>query len=251
MMRLALASLTATLLAAAGTAAFAQDAAQTPPPPPPPLLAPAPGPAPAPGAPAPAPAPAPAAPTTAPPAATPTAPAAPAAPAAPTDPAAPPAPAAEPAPPPAPPPPEAAYALQALQQVCTPLLHKGDLKKVTRAGGFRQSRGAYSLKVEGGKTITLIPPSVANPTVCQLQVTFDTGNWRPVVEAINNWAYAQNPQLVLLYQGYVPLDGNSTTWSWEASTPMGQRGLAFNVVKGPKLDTGMLIFRDTIPPTGG
>jgi hypothetical protein len=107
------------------------------------------------------------------------------------------------------------------------------------------------MKVEGGKTITLIPPSVANPTVCTLQVTFDTGNWRPVVEAINAWAYRQNPQLTLLYQGYVPLSGNSTTWSWEASSPMGQRGLAFNVVKGAQFDTGMLIYRDTIPPTGG
>jgi hypothetical protein len=259
MMRPALACLTATLLAASGSAALAQTAPEAAPPPaaaPAPMAAPAAQPAPAP-APAPAPMAAPAAPAAPAPAPAPmAAPADPAAPApapapAPTDPAAPPAPAAEAAPaaPPAPPPPEAAYATQALEQVCFPLLRDGDIKQVTKAGGFKNSRGMYVLKLAGGKTITLSPPSVANPRVCSLNVEFDQGNWRPVVEALNDWAYRQVPQLQILYQGFVPLSGNSTTWSWEVTLPQGRRGLAFNVVKGKKFDQGNLIFTDTLPPS--
>jgi hypothetical protein len=155
---------------------------------------------------------------------------------------------AEPAAPPAPAPPEALYAIQALDKVCGPLIQKGDLKEIAKANGFRNKRGIYVMKLDDGKSITLSPPSVANPTVCRLTVTFDTGNWRPIVETLNTWAYNQRPQLALLYQGFVPLSGNSTTWSWEVTQANGRRGLAFNVIKGDKLDQGNLIFTDSLPP---
>ena len=228
MMRPALACLTATLLAAAGTAALAQTAPAAPPAPPP----------------AAAPAPAPAAPAGAAQAAPAAAPAAPAA----EGQASPSNPTGEATPtPPAPPPPEALYAPQALEKDSAPLNQKPDEKATMKANGFRNTRGEWVMKLDGGKTITVYPPSVANPTVCRMVVTFDTGNWRPLVEHFNSWAYAQTPQLALLYQGFVPLDGTSTTWSWEITQTNGRRGLAFNVIKGNKLDQGNLIYTDSLP----
>lgn len=270
MTRSAIATLTIALTAAA-TAAWAQTEAT---PAPAPMAAPAPAPAApttAPVYPAPAPtatAPAPAYPAPAPAAAPTTAPVYPApAPAAtapataPVDPMA--APAAqpmaapaEPAPPPPPPPPptgDALYLLQALDSVCTPLINKADMKALAKSTGYKRNArdGSLTLKLEGGKSIVVSPPSAANPTVCRILFNFGVEEWRPMVEALNNWSYARTPPLQLLYQGYKPINGSTTTWSWEVNSPQLQSGLAFNLRKnadgapsgkGGKTDVADVVF---------
>ena len=175
------------------------------------------------------------------------------APATPQD-AAPAAPPAAPEPAPAPPTQESNYAIQLLNEVCLPLIHHADVKAIAKAHGFRSSHDTWTLKLDAGKSIALSPPSRANPTVCSLNIAFEVDQWRPIVEALNNWAYGHNPPLALLYQGYKPASGLTTTWSWQVNAPEGNLGLAFNVSKksngspaGGKYDIGALLVTDTRP----
>ncbi|MGZ8362218.1 MAG: hypothetical protein ACXW3D_00020 [Caulobacteraceae bacterium] len=202
MTRTAIASLTAVLLATATGASAQTDPAAVPAPPPAPAMT-----APA-AVPAPAPAPADAM----------------AAPAAPT--------VETPAPPP-PPTGDVAYLIQALETVCQPLINKEPVKAVSKRTGYRSGRDGLTLKMPSGRTIVVVPPSVANPTLCRMTYGFNVDEWRPVVEGLNNWAYTRNPPLLLLYQGYKPVNGTTTTWSWELNTPQLNSGLAFNVRKNP------------------
>lgn len=134
-------------------------------------------------------------------------------------------------PPPAPPTGDVLYVIQALETVCLPLINKQPVKAVVKATGYKARREGLTLKLEGGKSIVVTPPTVANPTICRILVSFGVDEWRPMVEGLNNWAYARTPALQMLYQGYRPINGSTTTWSWELNTPELRSGLAFNLRK--------------------
>lgn len=222
MTRTAIASLTAALMATSSLA-WAQTDPSTP----------APAPAPAPITPPPptaTPTPQPVAPSMQ-PGAQPAYPAAPMDPAAQTTPGVATAVPVEAPPPPAPPTGDVLYVIQALETVCLPLINKQPVKAVTKATGYKARRDGLTLKLEGGKSIVVTPPSVSNPTICRMVVSFGVDEWRPMVEGLNNWAYARTPPLQMLYQGYRPINGSTTTWSWEMNTPDLRSGLAFNLRK--------------------
>ena len=161
------------------------------------------------------------------------------------------APAEPPAPPPPPPPPsgDALYLIQALESVCMPLISKADPKALMKATGYKRNRDGMILKLQTGKSILVSPPSSANPTVCRILFSFGVDEWRPMVEALNNWSYSRTPPLQLLYQGYKPINGSTTTWSWEVNDGRIQSGLAFNLRKnadgtpaGKKVDLADVVF---------
>jgi hypothetical protein len=160
------------------------------------------------------------------------------------------APPAEEAPPPAPPTEESQYLVQALDSVCNPLLQGQDAKAVAKAARYRHNRrdNSLELKLSAGKSLLVTPPTKANPTVCRVAVNFGVDQWRPIVEGLNNWAYAQTPQLTLLYQGYRPMTGITITWAWQYAGPPA-KGLAFTANKkadgsplGRGVDQGLLVY---------
>ncbi|HEX8233714.1 MAG TPA: hypothetical protein VF559_10280 [Caulobacteraceae bacterium] len=152
------------------------------------------------------------------------------------------------APPPAPPTEESRYLVQALETVCGPLLQGQQAKAVAKAAGYRVTRDGIQLKLSGGRSITVIPPTQSNPTICRANIAFAVDQWRPIVEGLNAWAYAHQPPLTLLYQGYRPMTGTTTTWSWEAAGPP-KLGLGFTATKkangspsGKGVDLGTLVY---------
>jgi hypothetical protein len=151
-----------------------------------------------PAAPAAQPTPTPAAPQSAPPAPAAT-PAAPPAPSATTPPApsatTPPAPGAAPAAPGAPP----AAVLQILDKVCVPLVRGGNFEQLMKANGFRLNRrdGTWTAPLgttSKDYTITMSPPGI-NKDVCRGEVHYASGEDKPIVSAINVWAFLHQPQM--------------------------------------------------------
>lgn len=201
------------------------------------------------------------------PAPAPTAPAA-AAPAAPTtaqpDAAAPapPAPAAAPAAPAEPPPVlptsgDGATVLQALERVCIPAVRGRGLDATAKAAGLKQNRrdGTWAMPLGSGRDYVIIfQPQFSQTNVCQAEVRYAVGQDKPIVTAINIWAFLQEPKLIL-QANYVNTDADGVKRvrkSWEHFAAGGaSRAVNFSTWRkpddtpiNPRYDTAMLFYQE-------
>ncbi len=132
------------------------------------------------------------------------------------------------APPPAAPPAAIApYLVTAIDKVCDPLIHGQKLKDVSQATGLRRFRDSYALQGPGVERVIINPPSVANPTVCQMTINYEVGQTPGVVAALSNWAASQNPPMQVLSAGYAAGAG-VTGWTWEYDSGAVHQGLVFD-----------------------
>jgi hypothetical protein len=221
---------------------------------------------PAPAAPMP---PAPPATTTAPPAATTTAP--PAAPAAPTTGAATPAPdaPAAPAPAPAEAPPtlpttgDGAVLISFVEKICVPLVRGGNLDDIAKANaaafGLKQNRRDKTWSMPLGLTpaskdyvINIVTPG-SNKDVCRAEVHYALNEDKPIVTAINVWAFLHQPELVL-QANYVAVNGDGVKRvqkSWEHFDSANSTAVNFTTWTKPddsslnaKFSTGEIYYQE-------
>jgi hypothetical protein len=219
--------------------------------------------------------PAPAAPATPPTTATP-APAAPAAPAtaapdAAAAPAAPAAPAAEAAPPPPPPTVpttgDGAVIISLIEKVCVPLVRGGNLDDIAKANaatlGLKKNRrdGTWSMPLgltpaSKDYVINIVPPG-SNKDVCRAEVHYAVNEDKPIVNAVNIWAFLHQPELIL-QANYVAVDPDGVKRvrkSWEHLDATSSTAVNFSTWTKPddtslnaKFSTGEIFYQERKNP---
>ena len=199
----------------------------------------------------------PGAPTAAPPAATTPAPAAPAttAPPAATPEASAPAPAAEP-PPTLPTTGDGAVILNIIDKVCVPLVRGGKLDDLAKANGFKLNRreGTWVKPLGGDKNynVTMFPVGI-NKDVCRGEVHYAIGGEKPIVSAINVWAFLHQPELIL-QANYVSVNADGVKRvqkSWEHLDSTSSTAVNFTTATkpddtplNPKFATGEIYYQE-------
>jgi hypothetical protein len=217
--------------------------------------------------------PAPAAPATPPTTATP-APAAPAAPAtaapdAAAAPAAPAAPAAEAAPPPptVPNTGDGAVIISLIEKVCVPLVRGGNLDDIAKANaatlGLKKNRrdGTWSMPLgltpaSKDYVINIVPPG-SNKDVCRAEVHYAVNEDKPIVNAVNIWAFLHQPELIL-QANYVAVDPDGVKRvrkSWEHLDATSSTAVNFSTWTKPddtslnaKFSTGEIFYQERKNP---
>jgi hypothetical protein len=177
-----------------------------------------------------------------------------------------PAPAAAPeAPPPAPaePPPvlptsgDGALVLQAIEKICIPAVRGEGIDTAAKAAGLKGNRrdSTWTMPLGGARDYVIIfQPQYSQTNVCRAEIRYAVGQDRPIVSAINIWAFLQEPKLVL-QANYVAVDADGIKRirkSWEYVAADGaSRAVNFSVQRkpddtplNPKFDTGMLFYQE-------
>ncbi len=119
-----------------------------------------------------------------------------------------------------------------IDKACVPLVQGQDAKAVAAANGLKKSRDGWALVLTGVQRITVVPPTVANPHVCTLNIAYDIDQSKPLVDALFVWAVQQTPPLQPLSSAYQPSPGQ-LSWTWAVDTGQGQEGIAFTTQKTP------------------
>jgi hypothetical protein len=175
------------------------------------------------------------------------------------------APAAEPAPPPAAaePPPvlpttgDGAAVLSVLTRACLPMVREAkSVEDVAKDLGMRRDRrsGSYQLALGGDRNYVIsVLPKGANDNVCNVQINYAIGGETPIVEALNIWAFLQEPRLRLQRNDFAVGADNvkRVTLSWEHFTDAESTGLVFVQLKNPddtpldrRYDQATLLFSE-------
>jgi len=209
--------------------------------------------------------------TTAPPAATttapPTTPTPPATPDGAAAPAAPAAPTAEAAPPPPtlPTTGDGAQLISVLEKICVPLVRGGNLDDLAKANaqafGLKKNRrdNTWQMPLGTGNkdyNVTFSPVGV-NKDVCRAEVHYAVGEDKPIVSAINVWAFLHQPELIL-QANYVAVDPDGVKRvrkSWEHLDATSSTAVNFSTWTKPddsslnaKYSTGEIFYQERKNP---
>ncbi|CAN7503115.1 hypothetical protein LJR219_003497 [Phenylobacterium sp. LjRoot219] len=155
---------------------------------------------------------------------------------------------------------DGAQVLQALEKVCVPAVRGQGLDAAAKAAGLKQNRreGTWTMPLTSGRGYAIIfQPQYSQTNVCQAEVRYAVGQDKPIVSALNVWAFMQQPKLVL-GANYVNVDADGVKRirkSWESVTGGATRAVNFSVQRkpddtplNPNFDTGMLFYQER---TGG
>lgn len=173
------------------------------------------------------------------------------------------APAAAAAPAPAEPPPtlptsgDGAAILSVLTRACLPMVREGKtVEEVASELGMRRDRrsGSYQMGLGGDRNYTIsVLPKGANDNVCNVQINYAVGGEEPLVEALNIWAFLQDPRLRLQRNDFAvgPDNIKRITLAWEHFTDSESTGLVFVQLKNPddtplerRYDQATLLFSE-------
>lgn len=117
-----------------------------------------------------------------------------------------------------------------VETVCQPLIAGQDVKTVTKAAGLRKSAANWVLKAKGAPTVTLTPPTEANPNACVMVLDTQPGESQPLVDGLAWWAGTRTPPMKPFDTAYQ--SGGITSWSWTYDTATRHQGLALSVTQG-------------------
>jgi len=171
--------------------------------------------------------------------------------------------AAPPAAAPAEPPPslptsgDGAQVLQALEKVCIPAVRGQGLDAAAKAAGLKSNKreGTWIMPLSSGRDYAIVfQPQFSQTNVCQAEVHYAVGQDRPIVSALNVWAFMQEPKLVL-QANYVNVGADGVKRvrkSWEHFDGSGpSRAVNFSIERkpddtplNPKFDTGQLFYQE-------
>lgn len=159
--------------------------------------------------------------------------------------AAPAAPAAEPAAPaePAPPPPtlpttgDGAEVISVVNNICVPSVRGASVESVAKPLGFKFNRRANAWsKTMGAKPYEIsVLPKGSNENVCNVTIKYAVGQAKPIVNALNIWAFLHQPDMPMQRNDFiVGADGiKRITLSWEYFTDKESTGLVLVQLKNP------------------
>jgi hypothetical protein len=152
---------------------------------------------------------------------------------------------------------DGAQVLQAIEKVCIPAVRGQGIDAAAKAAGLKQNRrdGTWTMPLASGRDYAIIiQPQFSQANVCQAEVHYAVGQDRPIIGALNVWAFLQEPKLVL-QANYVNVDADGvkrTRKSWEHVEASGaSRAVNFSIQRKPddtplnaKFDTGMLFYQE-------
>ncbi|HKR88171.1 MAG TPA: hypothetical protein VJS38_08330, partial [Phenylobacterium sp.] len=154
---------------------------------------------------------------------------------------------------------DGAQVLQALEKVCIPAVRGQGLDAAAKAAGLKGSRrdGTWTMPLSGGRDYAIIfQPQFSQTNVCHAEIHYAVGQDKPIVTALNIWAFMQEPKLVL-QANYVNVGADGVKRvrkSWEQMQAGGgasSRAVNFSVERKPddsplnaKFDTGQLFYQE-------
>ncbi len=126
-----------------------------------------------------------------------------------------------------------------VQNVCIPLVRGGNIDQLTAAAGMKKvkKRGLvnYVTLLGGvkGYTVTLDSQG-SNKNVCSITLNYAINGEKPIIEALNIWAYLHDPYMPVQRNDYIPAtDYKRITNSWEHFNEHESQGLVFLQLKKP------------------
>lgn len=152
---------------------------------------------------------------------------------------------------------DGAQIIQTLDKVCIPLVRGGNFEQIMKANGYKLNRRDQTWSVQLGTTskdysITMSAPG-ANKDVCRGEVHYALNQDKPIVEAVNIWAFLHQPELEAT-ANYVAVDADGikrVRKSWEALTPSSSTAVNFSTWTKPddsslnaKYSTGELFYQE-------
>ncbi|RAK59717.1 hypothetical protein DJ021_07820 [Phenylobacterium hankyongense] len=151
---------------------------------------------------------------------------------------------------------DGAVVLSVLEKVCVPIVRGQKLEDVAKANGMKLNRrdGSWTMGLGGDKNYTVsIFPQGSNKDVCQGEVHFAVGQDKPIVGAINTWAFLHQPELIL-QANYVNVDPDGikrVRKSWEHLESNASIAVNFSTLSKPdgsslngRFDTGTLFYQE-------
>jgi hypothetical protein len=151
---------------------------------------------------------------------------------------------------------DGAVVLNILQNVCVKAVKSGDLDGAAKAAGLKKDRrsGGWigGLGADRNHKIT-VQPQGSNKNVCQAEIQYAVGQEKPIVNALNVWAFLHQPEMPLQRNDFVNgEDGvKRITLSWEYYTDKESTGLVLVQQKkadgsplNAKFDTATLLYSE-------
>lgn len=148
---------------------------------------------------------------------------------------------------------DGAELIQVIDQICVPAVRGGDLDALAKSHGFKKRKGAWVRGLSSGKDYTVtLQPQGSNKNVCQADVNYAIGQEKPIVNALNVWAFLHKPQMPLQRNDFVVQGAvKRITLSWEYYTDKVSTGLVFVQLKNAdgspmsaKYDSGTLLYSE-------
>lgn len=152
---------------------------------------------------------------------------------------------------------DGAQILQAIEKVCIPAVRGQGLDAAAKAAGLKANRrdSTWTMPLASGRDYAIIfQPQYSQTNVCRAEVHYALDQDKPIIAAINVWAFLQDPKLVL-QANYVNVDADGVKRirkSWEhVETSGASRAVNFSIQRQPdgsplngKFDTGMLFYQE-------
>jgi hypothetical protein len=151
---------------------------------------------------------------------------------------------------------DGAVILNIIDKVCVPLVRGGKLDDLAKANGFKFNRreGTWVKPLGGDKNynVTMFPVGI-NKDVCRGEVHYAIGEEKPIVSAINVWAFLHQPELIL-QANYVSVNADGVKRvqkSWEHLDATSSTAVNFTTATKPddtplnsKFATGELYYQE-------
>lgn len=133
---------------------------------------------------------------------------------------------------------DGAAVLNILQKVCVPAVKGGSLDDLAKAAGMKKDRksGGWMIGVDADRNHSItVQAQGSNKNVCQADIRYAIGQEKPIVTALNVWAFLHQPDMPLQRNDFiVGADGvKRITLSWEYYTDKESTGLVLVQQKKP------------------
>jgi hypothetical protein len=134
---------------------------------------------------------------------------------------------------------DGAALISVIENVCKPAVRGGNLDDIAKAQGFKlNKREQFWAKPLGGAKAyqIVVYPQGSNKDVCFGEVRFAPGQDAPLTEALNVYAFVQNPPLEPTANYTQPVDPDGlkrVRRSWEHVTSNSSTGLNISTVRNP------------------
>ena len=151
---------------------------------------------------------------------------------------------------------DGAAVLNILQKVCVPAVKGGSLDDLAKAAGMKKDRksGGWMIGLDTDRNHNItVQAQGANKNVCQADIHYAVGQEKPIVTALNVWAFLHQPEMPLQRNDFVNgEDGvKRITLSWEYYTDKESTGLVLVQQKkadgsplNSKFDTATLLYSE-------
>jgi len=151
---------------------------------------------------------------------------------------------------------DGASVLNVLQNICIPAVKSGNLDTVAKAAGMKKDRraGTWSMGLGADRNYSIvIQAQGSNKNVCQVDLHYAVGGEKPIVSALNVYAFLHQPELTLQRNDFVVGDDGvkRVTLSWEYYTDKESTGLVLVQQKkpdgtplNPRFDTATLLYSE-------